>query len=232
MSTIRENIEAINRKKNEIAVRTGREPNEVLLVAVTKTRTADEINAAIDAGITDIGENRVQEIIEKYENVRHVRWHMIGHLQTNKVKYIIDKVSLIHSVDSFKLALEIDRRAARFGIIMDILIQVNVAKEESKFGITSEEADKLTKDILENCKNIRIRGFMCIVPYTDDPEDVKVYFREVKELYARYSATEHPRLILKYLSMGMSHDYEEAIMEGSNLIRIGTAIFGERNKTK
>ncbi|MDD4563990.1 MAG: YggS family pyridoxal phosphate-dependent enzyme [Eubacteriales bacterium] len=232
MDIIRENIEAINKKKNEITMRAGREPDEVLLVAVTKTRTADEINAAIDAGITDIGENKVQEIIDKYENVKHVCWHMIGHLQTNKVKYIIDKVSLIHSVDSIKLALEIDKRAAQSGIVMDILIQVNAAKEESKFGITSEEAEQLIKDILENCKNIRIRGFMCIAPYEDNLENVKVCFRDVKELYVRYSAMEHPRLNFKYLSMGMSHDYEAAIMEGSNLIRIGTAIFGERNKTK
>ncbi|MGI6748680.1 MAG: YggS family pyridoxal phosphate-dependent enzyme [Anaerovoracaceae bacterium] len=229
MDIIRQNIEHINRKKDEITIRTGREPGEVLLVAVTKTRTAEEINAAIDAGITDIGENKVQEIISKYEKVKPVRWHMIGHLQTNKVKYIIDKVYLIHSVDSMKLALEIDKRAAQFGIFMDILIQVNAAKEDSKFGINSEETGDFIKDILENCKNIRIRGLMCIAPFKDDPEDVRVYFREVKELYVRYSGINHPRLDFKYLSMGMSHDYEIAIMEGSNLIRIGTAIFGERN---
>ena len=232
MDIIRENIEVINKKKNEITMRAGREPDEVLLVAVTKTRTADEINAAIDAGITDIGENKVQEIIDKYENVKHVCWHMIGHLQTNKVKYIIDKVSLIHSVDSIKLALEIDKRAAQSGIVMDILIQVNAAKEESKFGITTEETEKLIEDILEHCGNIRIRGLMCIAPFADDPEDVRVYFKEVKGLYDRYAAMERPRLDFRYLSMGMSHDYEAAIMEGSNLIRIGTAIFGERNKTK
>jgi pyridoxal phosphate enzyme (YggS family) len=229
MDIIRQNIEHINRKKDEITIRTGREPGEVLLVAVTKTRTAEEINAAIDAGITDIGENKVQEIISKYEKVKPVRWHMIGHLQTNKVKYIIDKVYLIHSVDSMKLALEIDKRAAQFGIFMDILIQVNAAKEDSKFGINSEETGDFIKDILENCKNIRIRGLMCIAPFKDDPEDVRVYFREVKELYVRNSGINHPRLDFKYLSMGMSHDYEIAIMEGSNLIRIGTAIFGERN---
>lgn len=176
MDIIRQNIEHINRKKDEITIRTGREPGEVLLVAVTKTRTAEEINAAIDAGITDIGENKVQEIISKYEKVKPVRWHMIGHLQTNKVKYIIDKVYLIHSVDSMKLALEIDKRAAQFGIFMDILIQVNAAKEDSKFGINSEETGDFIKDILENCKNIRIRGLMCIAPFKDDPEDVGFYF--------------------------------------------------------
>jgi len=232
MGTIKENIDAINRNKDEIACRAGRKPGEVLLVAVTKTRTAEEINAAVDAGITDIGENKVQEILDKFDAVKPVRWHMIGHLQTNKVKYIIDKVSMIHSVDSYRLAEEIDKRAARHGRVMDILIQVNSAQEESKFGISTEETGKLIHDILESCENIRIRGMMCIAPFEDNPEDVRIYFREVKALYDQYALLSHPRLDFKYLSMGMSHDYEAAIMEGSNVIRIGTAIFGERNYNK
>ncbi len=232
MGTIKENIEAINRNKDEIAGRIGRKPGEVLLVAVTKTRTADEINEAVDAGVTDIGENKVQEIIDKYEAVKPVRWHMIGHLQTNKVKYIIDKVAMIHSVDSFRLAEEIDKRAAQHGVTMDILVQVNTALEESKFGITSEETGKLIVDILEHCPNIRIKGLMCIAPFEDDPEDVRVFFRETKTLYDQYAELSHPRLDFQYLSMGMSHDYEAAILEGSNLIRVGTAIFGERNYNK
>lgn len=232
MGTIKENISAINRNKDDIAARVGREPGEVLLVAVTKTRTPEEINEAIDAGITDIGENKVQEIMDKYEAVKPVRWHMIGHLQTNKVKYIIDKVSMIHSVDSYRLAEEINKRAAQRKTMMDILIQVNSAQEESKFGITTEETGKLIHDILENCKNIRIRGLMCIAPFEDDPEDVRIYFRAVKALYDQYASLSHERLDFKYLSMGMSHDYEAAILEGSNLIRVGTAIFGERNYNK
>ncbi len=232
MNTIRENIDAINRNKDEIAGRIGKKPGEVLLVAVTKTRTAEEINDAIAAGITDIGENKVQEILDKFDSVKPVRWHMIGHLQTNKVKYIIDKVSMIHSVDSFRLAEEIDKRAARHETMMDILIQINSAQEESKFGISAEETGKLIQDILENCSNIRIRGMMCIAPFEDDPEDVRIYFREVKALYDQYALLSHPRLDFKYLSMGMSHDFEAAILEGSNLIRIGTAIFGERNYNK
>lgn len=232
MGTIRENIEAINRNMDIIAGRIGRKPGEVLLVAVTKTRTADEINEAIEAGITDIGENKVQEIMDKFEAVKPVRWHMIGHLQTNKVKYIIDKVSMIHSVDSFHLAEEIDKRAAQHGIMMDILVQVNTAMEESKFGITSEETGTLIEDILARCTNIRIRGLMCIAPFEDDPEDVRVFFRETKMLYEKYAEYSHPRLDFRYLSMGMSHDYEAAILEGSNLIRVGTAIFGERNYNK
>ncbi|MEL7656123.1 MAG: YggS family pyridoxal phosphate-dependent enzyme [Bacillota bacterium] len=232
MGTIKNNIEVINKNKDEIASRAGCNPGDVLLVAVTKTRSSEEINAAIDAGITDIGENKVQEIMDKFEEVKPVRWHMIGHLQTNKVKYIIDKVSMIHSVDSFKLAEEIDQRAARHQITMDILVQVNAAQEESKFGITTEETGRLIEDILDKCPNIRIRGLMCIAPYEENPEDVRIYFREVKALYDKYKGFSHPRLDFQYLSMGMSHDYEAAILEGSNLIRVGTAIFGERNYNK
>lgn len=228
MGTIKENIQAINKNKDDIAGKSGRKEGDVLLVAVTKTRSAEEINEAIEAGITDIGENKVQEIMDKYDAVSPVRWHMIGHLQTNKVKYIIDKVSMIHSVDSFKLAEEIDRRAGRYGNTMDILVQVNAAREESKFGITTGETGKLIQDILEHCPNIKIRGLMCIAPFEDNPEDVRIYFREVKALYDKYALLSHPRLDFQYLSMGMSHDYEAAILEGSNLIRVGTAIFGER----
>lgn len=232
MSSIKDNIDAINSNKGNIAKRAGRMPDDVLLVAVTKTRTSDEINEAIDAGITDIGENKVQEIMDKFDHVKPVNWHMIGHLQTNKVKYIIDKVCLIHSVDSFKLAEEIDKRAYQFGKIMDILIQINPAMEESKFGITTEETGKLIEDILNNCKNIRIRGLMCIAPFEDNKEEIRIYFRQVRLLYEQYSKFKHDRLSFNYLSMGMSHDYEAAILEGSNVIRVGTAIFGERNYSK
>lgn len=232
MGSIRENIDAVNRIKGEAAVRSGRKAEDVLLCAVTKTRTADEINEAIDAGITDIGENKVQEIMDKFDSVKPVRWHLIGHLQTNKVKYIIDKVSMIHSVDSLHLAQEIDKRAAQHGITMDILIQVNSAQEESKFGISTDETEGMIRDILDKCPNIRIRGLMCIAPFAENPEDVRVYFAQVKKLYDEYSSIEHKNLDFKYLSMGMSHDYEVAILEGSNLIRVGTAIFGERDYSK
>ncbi len=232
MGSIRENIDAVNRIKGQAAAKSGREPEEVLLCAVTKTRTAEEINEAIDAGITDIGENKVQEIMDKFDSVKPVRWHMIGHLQTNKVKYIIDKVSMIHSVDSLHLAQEINRRAAQHDIAMDILIQVNSAQEESKFGIATDETEGMIRDILDKCPNLRIRGLMCIAPFAADPEDVRVYFAQVKKLYDEYGNIEHKNLDFKYLSMGMSHDYEVAISEGSNLIRVGTAIFGERDYSK
>lgn len=230
--SIGENIKHINQLKAEAAKRSGRSGDDVLLVAVTKLHSADEINEAIDCGITDIGENKVQEIMDKYEKVKPVRWHLIGHLQTNKVKYIIDKVSMIHSVDSLHLAKEIDKRALQHGLTMDILIQVNSAMEESKFGITTEQTGDMIRDILEQCPNVRIRGLMCIAPFEDDPNDARVYFAEVKKLYDTYRAIEHPNLDFRYLSMGMSNDFEVAIEEGSNLIRVGTSIFGARDYSK
>lgn len=200
----------------------------VLLVAVTKTHTAMEINEAIDAGVTDIGENKVQEILDKYDKVKPVRWHMIGHLQTNKVKYIIDKVSLIHSVDSMKLAQEIQKQAQRHGITMDILIQVNAAGEESKFGIEPGSVKELIMEILDNCPNVNVKGLMFVAPFAEDPEEVRGYFTQVAAMYSEYSKISHPRLDFRYLSMGMSHDYLTAMEEGANLVRVGSAIFGSR----
>ena len=226
------NIEYIQDLKKKAAERSGRSGDDVLLVAVTKLHSTDEINEAIHCGITDIGENKVQEIMDKYDRVEPVRWHLIGHLQTNKVKYIIDKVSMIHSVDSLKLAQEINKRAQQHGLVMDILIQVNSAMEESKFGITTEETGELIGQILETCPNVRIRGLMCIAPFEDNPDDARVYFAEVKKLYDKYGQIDHPMLDFKYLSMGMSNDFEVAIEEGSNLIRMGTSIFGARDYSK
>lgn len=232
MEDIRGNLNKINEEIKLCAEKCGRKAEDVLLCAVSKTRTPEEINIAIDAGVTDIGENKVQEIMDKFDAVKPVKWHMIGHLQTNKVKYIIDKVSMIHSVDSYKLAAEINKRAAQHGLVMDILLQVNSAEEESKFGITTDETEKLIKEILDTCENIRIRGLMCIAPYADDPEDIKVYFEDVKKQYDEFGKIDHPRLDFKYLSMGMSHDFPVAIEAGSNLVRVGSAIFGERNYNK
>lgn len=200
----------------------------VQLVAVTKTHSPEEMNQAIDAGVTDVGENKVQEILEKYDKVKPVRWHLIGHLQRNKVKYIIDKVDLIHSVDSMKLAREIEKRAAANDTTMDILIQVNSAEEESKFGISTDETEGMIKEILEECPHIHIRGLMCIAPFEEDPEEVREYFAEVKQQFDRYGKIEHERLDFTYLSMGMSHDYKVAMEEGANMVRVGSAIFGNR----
>ena len=229
---IKENIAYVRQMKDEAAARSGRNGDDVLLVAVTKLHSVEEINEAIDCGITDIGENKVQEIMDKYDRVKPVKWHLIGHLQTNKVKHIIDKVSMIHSVDSLKLAQEIDKRAKQHDLTMDILIQVNSAQEESKFGITTEETGDMIKEILENCPNVRIKGLMCIAPFEENPEDARVYFAEVKKLYDEYEKIQHPNLDFKYLSMGMSGDFHVAIEEGSNLIRVGTTIFGARDYSK
>ena len=232
MEDIKKNLAEVESRIRKAESEWGREDGEVLLVAVSKTRTADEINIAIDAGVTDIGENKVQEIMDKYDDVKPVRWHMIGHLQTNKVKYIIDKVDLIHSVDSYKLAAEIDKRAGAKGINMDILLQINSAQEESKFGISMDETEELIRKILDNCENVRIRGLMCVAPFAENPEDIKIYFDDVKKQYDTFAEIDHPRLDFKYLSMGMSHDFEVAIEAGSNLVRVGSAIFGARDYSK
>ncbi|MBO4235626.1 MAG: YggS family pyridoxal phosphate-dependent enzyme [Firmicutes bacterium] len=220
--SIRANIDHINKLKEEAAVRSGRKSEDVLLIAVTKLHSPDEINEAINSGITDIGENKVQEILDKYDRVKPVRWHLIGHLQTNKVKYIIDKVSLIHSVDSIKLAKEIEKRASAEGKTMDILIQVNSAEEESKFGVGVDEVEALIDEIRTTCPHINIKGLMCIAPLEDDPEEARPFFRAVKEIF-----DEHKEFTL--LSMGMSNDFQVAIEEGSTAIRVGTAIFGNRD---
>ena len=220
--SIKGNIEYINKLKTEAAERAGRNPEDVLLIAVTKLHSPEEINQAIDAGITDIGENKVQEILDKYDRVKPVRWHLIGHLQTNKVKYIIDKVDLIHSVDSVKLAREIEKRAASADKTMDILIQVNSAEEESKFGVGVEETESLIAEIRETCPHINIKGLMCIAPLEDDPEDARPFFGMVKEIFDKHEE-------FTVLSMGMSNDFQVAIEEGSTAIRVGTAIFGNRD---
>lgn len=212
----------VKEKIAKAAEKAGRDPSEITLVAVTKTHGPEEINEAIACGVTDIGENKVQEILSKYDSIsKGVRWHLIGHLQTNKVKSVFDKVDIIHSVDSFHLAEEIDRRCKAIGKTMDILIQVNAAGEKQKSGIAPEELMPLLDEI-SRLTNLRVRGLMQIAPETDNPESVRKYFRIVKDLYDQIPGAD-------ILSMGMSGDFEIAIEEGANMVRIGTAIFGERN---
>ena len=229
--TVSENYLEIEKRKNAAAVRSGRKPEDVLLLAVTKTHTPEEINEAIDAGATDIGENKVQEILEKYDSVKPVRWHLIGHLQTNKVKNVIDKVVMIHSVDSVKLAGEIDKRARVAGIVMDVLLQVNIADEETKTGLPVSELFTVIDDIAGRLHNIRIRGLMCIPPAGDTPEDARCYFAQARELFERMKTLSYDEEYYKpdILSMGMSGDFEVAIEEGSNLVRVGSSIFGRRS---
>ena len=231
--SITQNIEEIRSRMAEAAKRSGRDPEDVLLIAVTKLHEPDEIEEAIAAGVTDIAENKVQEIQKKFDQIRPaVNWHLIGHLQTNKVKYIIDKVVMIHSVDSVHLAQEIDKRAAAAGKTMDVLLQVNAAHEESKFGLDPKDVPQVMQDILATCPNVKIRGLMHIAPWSDDPEEIRPYFKEVKDLFDTLAAVDHPNADFRYLSMGMSHDFETAIEEGSNIVRIGTSIFGERDYSK
>ncbi len=227
--SIKANIQAIEEIKARHAEISGRASEDVLLLAVTKLHGADEINEAIECGITDIGENKVQEIIDKYEKLKPVRIHLIGHLQTNKVKYIIDKVHMIHSVDSLRLAQEINKRAEQHDLDMNILIQVNVAHDENKFGIDKDELEQLLGDISSTCPRLKVKGLMSIVPYAEDLEEVRPYFQMAKKLFDQIKEKEIKGVDFQFLSMGMSNDFTVAIEEGSNIIRVGTAIFGERD---
>ena len=228
---IRDRYLEIKKRADEAAVRSGRRPEDVRLLAVTKTHPASEINEAIDAGATEIGENRVQELLEKYEDVKPVKWHLIGHLQTNKVRQVIDKVVMIHSVDSLKLAKEIDKRAASAGITMDVLIEINSAMEETKSGIAASDLRTLVSEITEQCGSVRVCGIMCIPPIAAEPEDSRPYFREAAELLREMQTWDLPaeRFCPKELSMGMSGDFEVAIEEGATIVRVGSSIFGPRN---
>ena len=217
--SIRDNYLEILKRKDAAAKRSGRNPKDVMLMAVTKKHEPDELKEAIDAGATDFGENKVQELLSKYDEVHPKRWHLIGHLQTNKVRQIIDKVTMIHSVDSLKLAREINKRASAAGIVMDVLIEINLAEEESKTGIVPE------------CESVRVRGIMCIPPRADDPEDSRKYFRETKGIFEKIKKLDLPkeRADIDTLSMGMSADFEIAIEEGSTIVRVGSSIFGQRD---
>ena len=229
---LNENIDVVVSNIKNACERSGRKFEEVTLIGVTKTIDEDIINKSIEFGIKNIGENKVQEITRKYDKIdKSVNWHLIGHLQTNKVKYIIDKVSLIHSVDSYKLAEEISKRAVKAEIEMNILIQINVAEEDSKFGINKDNIDEMVENI-SKLPNIKIQGLMNIAPYYEDNEFVRKYFREMKEIFDRIKNNNYDKVNMNYLSMGMTNDYEIAVEEGANMIRVGTGIYGARNYNK
>jgi len=231
MSYIQKNLTEVRGKMVDAAENSGRNPQDVTLVAVTKTYGVDVINEAIDCGVTDIGENRVQEIMEKYEFVKPVRWHLIGHLQKNKVKYIIDKVELIHSVDSFELAKEIDKHAKKHGKIQKILLEVNVSGEESKFGIRPDECQELCRMIAE-LENVKIQGLMTIAPFVDDQNILESVFSGLKSLADEIRSANIERVDMTELSMGMTNDFSLAIQKGATMVRVGTGIFGKRDYTK
>ena len=231
MSYISENLALVNEEIKRVASKFGRNHEDIKLVAVTKTYGAYIINEAISCGVTDIGENRVQEVMEKYDSVKPVRWHIIGHLQKNKVKYIIDKAELIHSVDSFELAKEIDRQAKKIGKVQNVLLEVNVSGEESKFGVPPEACEDLCRQISEDFNNVKIQGLMTVAPYTQDEGLLRKVFEGLRDLASEISSKEIEKVDMTELSMGMTNDYPLAISCGATIVRVGTGIFGKRDYT-
>jgi PLP dependent protein len=226
--TISHNLSQINQRIRAAAEKAGRDPASVRLVAVSKTRPSADIIAAFQAGQTVFGENYVQELVQKLAEVQEpVQWHVIGHLQSNKVKYIAGQVALIHSVDRISLATEIDRQWSKLGKICDVLIQVNISGEATKSGTTETGAIQLVRECAL-LPNIRVRGLMTMPPFFDDPDAARPYFAELRRLSEAVSAQQIASVEMLELSMGMSGDFEAAVQEGATLVRIGTAIFGER----
>ena len=232
MSEIKENIDKIRGKISRAAEKSGRDAEDIILLAATKTVTPERINEAINCGITDIGENRVQEFQEKHGFInKGVKHHFIGHLQTNKVKYIVGKTCLIHSCESEKLLDEIERLSAKQGIVSHVLIEVNASEEDTKFGVNFDDV----REILENNEkrqNVFIDGLMTIGPNVRNEDAIRNSFKNMKNLFDSLSILNYKNSAMKYLSMGMSADYEIAIEEGANIVRIGSLIFGERNYSK
>lgn len=226
---IKENLKSVQTIIAETCSKINKSHEEVSLIAVSKTKPVSMLKEAYDCGIRDFGENKVQEILEKYDKLpSDIRWHMIGHLQRNKVKYIIDKVALIHSVDSLRLAEEINKEAAKHNLIMPILIELNIAGEESKFGLTFAECEEMILAI-SKLPNVQIKGLMTVAPFVENAEDNRQYFRNMKQLSVDIMNKNIDNVNMSILSMGMTGDYEVAIEEGSNMVRVGTGIFGERN---
>lgn len=228
MSAIRENLESIKFNIKESANNAKRSSEDITLIAVTKTVDVDKILEAIEYGVTDVGENKPQELARKYDIIGDkVKWHLIGSLQTNKVKYIIDKVELIHSVDSVKLAEEISKRAVQKGIDARILLEINIAGEESKFGLKPEDTEHVVREIAK-LSNISIKGLMTVAPFVENSEENRIYFRRMKELLVDINSKNIDNVNMDTLSMGMTGDYEVAVEEGATMVRIGTGVFGPR----
>ena len=226
---IKENLEIVEENIQKACKEAGRDRSEVTLIAVSKTKPVSDIRQAMDCGITVFGENKVQEIRDKTAEIKEpLSWHMIGHLQANKVKYLPGVACMIHSVDNDKLAAEIEKQAAKHDLVMDVLIEVNMAKEDTKFGITPEETIDFVKRI-SAYEHLNIRGLMTIAPYTDDPESNREYFKGLRLLKDEINSLGIPGVKMDTLSMGMTGDYMVAIEEGATLVRVGTGIFGERD---
>ena len=226
---LKENLANVEKNIEQACKNAGRSRDEVTLIAVSKTKPVEMLQEIYDENIRDFGENKVQELCSKMEQLpSDIRWHMIGHLQRNKVKYIVGKVELIHSVDTYRLAEEINIQAKKLNVIVPILVEVNIAHEESKFGISAEDAILLVEEI-SKLENIRIKGLMTIAPYVENPEDNRLYFRKIKQLSVDITNKNIDNVFMEILSMGMTGDYMVAIEEGATMVRVGTGIFGERN---
>lgn len=226
---LKDNLKKVEENIQKACDRAGRKREEVTLIAVSKTKPLEDIEEILEENVIDFGENKVQELCDKYEKIsRPVNWHLIGHLQTNKVKYVVDKVTLIHSVDSYKLAEQINKEAKKKNTIVPILLQVNIAKEDTKFGLEKEEVLPLIEQI-KDMEGIQIKGLMTIAPFVTNPEENRVHFKNLYQLYVDIKRKSINNVIMDTLSMGMTGDYQVAIEEGATMIRVGTGIFGERN---
>lgn len=226
---LKDQLQEVEKRIQAACDRAGRKREEVTLIAVSKTKPVETLQEAYDLGVRIFGENKVQELTAKYEALpKDIHWHMIGHLQTNKVKYIIDKAELIHSVDSLKLVETIEKEAAKHDLIADILVEVNVAEEESKFGMKMEEVIPFVEKV-SAFPHVRVRGLMTIAPFVEDPEENRSIFADLHKLYIDIKKKNHDNDTVSVLSMGMTNDYEVAIEEGATMVRVGTGIFGARN---
>ena len=226
---LKENLAQVEKNIQMACERVGRDPGEVTLIAVSKTKPVDDLMEIYDAGIRCFGENKVQELCDKIDKMpEDIQWHMIGHLQRNKVKYIVDRVALIHSVDSFRLAEEINIQAKKRGIVVPILVEVNIAEEETKFGVSREDAIELVKQIAA-LDGLQIKGLMTIAPYVVDSEENRPFFRKIKDLSVDIMKQNIDNVCMDVISMGMTGDYQVAIEEGATMVRVGTGIFGKRD---
>ena len=229
MEDFKKNLEIIEENICEACKKVGRERSEVTLIAVSKTKPLEDLQAVYDLNIRDFGENKVQELTGKIESMPDdIKWHMIGHLQRNKVKYIVDKVELIHSVDSLRLAEEISKQAIKKNVNVNILVEINIGDEESKFGISADEVKVLVRDIAK-LDNIKVRGLMCVAPYVVDSEENRAFFHKIKDLSVDIMKENIDNVSMNVLSMGMSNDYQVAIEEGATMVRIGSNLFGKRD---
>lgn len=226
---ILENLQEVEERIQKACEKSGRNREEVLLIAVSKTKPVEMIEEAMSAGIIDFGENKPQELKEKYDVLpKNLKFHMIGHLQRNKIKYIIDRAVMIHSIDSLRLAEAVNEEAEKHGVVMPVLVEVNVAKEESKFGLMPEETEEFIRQIAK-LPNIRVEGLMTIAPFVEDAEENREFFVKLRKLYVDIKSKNIDNVSMHHLSMGMTGDYEVAIQEGATMVRVGTGIFGERN---